>query len=79
MANGTAAKSPSKPRGENIFSRFGKFVRESYVETTQKAAWPTWTELRQFTIVVIFAVVVVAIWIGGIDFILTRITASLQQ
>jgi preprotein translocase SecE subunit len=77
MANGTAARVPSKPKGDNIFVRFGRFVRESYIETTQKAAWPTWTELWRFTIVVIFAVVVVAIWIGAIDFVLTKFTASL--
>lgn len=77
MANGTAAKTASKPKGEGTLSRFFKFVRESYVETTQKSAWPTWTELRQFTIVVIFAVLVVAIWIAGIDFILTRVTEKL--
>ena len=73
MSNGAA----SKAKRENVFSRFMKFVRESYVETTQKSAWPTWTELRQFTIVVVFAVLVVAIWIAGIDFILTKATASL--
>jgi preprotein translocase subunit SecE len=78
MANGTAAKGPSKARGENIFLRFGRFVRESYVETTQKAAWPTWTELRQFTLVVLFAIGVVTVWVGGIDFILTRVTAGLE-
>ncbi len=77
MANVTAAKGATKPKGDSIFRRFGRFVRESYVETTQKSAWPSWTELRQFTIVVIFAVVVVAIWIGGIDFILTKLTANL--
>lgn len=77
MANGSPAKAPSKPKGDSIFVRFARFVRESYVETTQKSAWPTWTELRQFTMVVIFAIVVVAIWIGGIDFILSQITANL--
>ena len=74
MANASAAKTAAKPRGDSIFVRFGRFVRDSYVETWHKSAWPTWTELRQFTIVVIFAVLIVAIWIGGIDFVLTRIT-----
>ena len=84
MANGSAAKAASKPKGENIFGRIGKvfsslgrFIRESYVETWHKSAWPTWTELRQFTVVVIFAVLVVAAWIAGIDFVLTRVTESI--
>lgn len=77
MANGSAAKAVSKPKGEGFFSRAAKFVRESYVETWHKSAWPTWTELRQFTLVVIFAVLVVSIWIGGIDFILTKVTEQM--
>ena len=78
MANGSAVKATSKPKGEGLFSRFLKFVRESYVETAHKSAWPTWQELRQFTLVVIFAVLVVAFWIAGIDVVLTRITESLR-
>jgi len=77
MANGSTAKAVTKPKGENIFSRICKFIRESYVETWHKSAWPTWAELRQFTLVVIFAVLVVAVWIGGLDFILGRITESI--
>jgi preprotein translocase subunit SecE len=64
---------------EEVQTRLFKFVRESYVETTQKSAWPTWTELRQFTMVVLFAIIVVSIWVGGIDFILTKFTANLGQ
>ena len=73
MANGTAAKVASKPRGEGIFARLIKFIRESWTETFHKSAWPNKTELRQFTIVVIFAVVVVSVWIAGLDFLLGRI------
>jgi preprotein translocase SecE subunit len=74
MANGSAAKAVSKPKGEGLIARAVRFIRESYVETWHKSAWPTWTELKQFTIVVIFAVLVVAVWIAGIDFLLTKIT-----
>jgi len=74
MANGSAAKAVSKPKGEGFLARAARFIRESYVETWHKSAWPTWTELKQFTIVVIFAVLVVAVWIAGIDFLLTKIT-----
>jgi len=47
------------------------------VETWHKSSWPTWKELRQFTTVVIFAVAVVSAWIGGLDFILGKITESI--
>ena len=77
MANQAQAKIVPKPRGDNFFARVIRFVRESYVETRHKSAWPTWAELRQFTLVVIFALVVVSFWIGGIDFILTRLTNRL--
>lgn len=75
MANGSAAKvSSTKPKSEGIFSRMGKFIRESFNETYHKSAWPTWPELKQFTLIVIFALLVVSIWVGGIDFVLTRLT-----
>ena len=84
MANGSAARAASKAKGDGVFSRtgrvftsIGRFVRESYVETWHKSAWPTWKELRQFTTVVIFAVMVVSAWIGGLDFILGKITESI--
>ncbi len=78
MANGsTTAKTMQKSKGPGLLSRFGRFIRESYVETTQKSAWPSWKELRQFVIVVIFAILVVAIWIGAIDYVLAFITARL--
>ncbi|OFX17295.1 MAG: preprotein translocase subunit SecE [Armatimonadetes bacterium RBG_16_58_9] len=90
MASGSAAKAAARPRGDGLLTRAMRFIRElltramrfireSYVETRYKSAWPTWTELRQFTVVVIFALCVVSLWIGGIDFLLGRITARLGQ
>lgn len=79
MANGSAVKATSKPKGEGFFSRLVKFVRDSWNETFHKTAWPTVSELRQFTIVVLFAIVVVSLWIGGIDFILGKITDQLMS
>ena len=79
MANSAAAKMPQKAKGDSIFARTYKFIRESYIETRHKSAWPTWAELRQFTMVVIFAVLVVATWIGTLDLTLTKITAFLGR
>jgi preprotein translocase SecE subunit len=77
MANGSVVKATSKPKGEGWLTRFGKFVREAYIEAWHKSAWPTWTELRKFTGVVIFAVLVVAAWIAGLDFVLKTITDNI--
>lgn len=79
MANTAAAKTPQKTKGEGIFVRAYRFVRESYIETRHKSAWPTWAELRQFTLVVIFAVVVVATWVGTLDLFLGKFTAYLGR
>ena len=79
MASGGAAKAAAKPKGSGLIMRALRFLRESYVETRYKSAWPTWAELRQFTLVVIFALCVVSLWVGGLDFILGRIAAGLGQ
>lgn len=73
MANSTAAKVTQRAKGENIFAKMWKFIREAYIETRYKSAWPTWAELRQFTLVVIFAVMVVGLWISGLDILLKMI------
>ena len=70
MSNGTAAKAASKPDGEGMYLKIKKFIRECKTETFVKASWPTKDELKQFTAVVLFALVIVCAWITGIDSIL---------
>lgn len=79
MANSAAVKAPQKSKGAGIFARMGRFIRESYVETRYKSAWPTLPELRSFTLVVIFAVVVVAAWIATLDAALGWFTSHLGR
>lgn len=79
MANSTAAKVAPKAKGDSVFAKVWRFIRESYVETRYKSAWPTWAELRQFTLVVIFAVLVVGFWIAGLDVLLKAILGSLGR
>lgn len=79
MVNGTAAKAATAPKREGFFARTMQFLRECKNEVVVKSAWPSWPELRQFTLVVIFAVAVVSIWIGGLDFILGQITRHFGQ
>ena len=79
MANGTVAKTAPKPKGEGLFARLKKFIRESYVETRHKSSWPTRAELWQFTLVVLFALLVVSAYIGILDWLMAWITDSNRQ
>ncbi len=50
----------------------GQFLREVFDEL-RKVVWPTWGELYRYTIVVIFTVIVLGIYIGGADYLLGEI------
>ena len=43
------------------------FLREVYDEL-RKVVWPTWGELYRYTLVVIFTVIVLGAFIGGVDY-----------
>jgi preprotein translocase subunit SecE len=45
------------------------FVKEVRVEST-KVSWPTRNELRDSTIVVIVAVLLVSVFVGAVDYVL---------
>jgi preprotein translocase subunit SecE len=47
----------------------GRFLREVFDEL-RKVVWPTWGELYRYTLVVIFTVIVLGIYIGGADYLL---------
>ena len=50
-----------------------RFLREVY-EELRKVVWPTPAELYRYTLVVIFTVLVLGIFIGGTDYILEQLT-----
>jgi preprotein translocase subunit SecE len=50
----------------------GRFLREVYDEL-RKVVWPTWGELYRYTLVVIFTVIILGVFIGGVDYALTEI------
>ena len=54
------------------------FVQQTYTEL-KKVVWPTREELIKLTLIVLFISFVVAIYIGGIDLILTKITEALLK
>ena len=51
----------------------GQFLRDVYDEL-RKVVWPTWGELYRYTLVVIFTVILLGIFIGGIDYLLGEAT-----
>jgi preprotein translocase SecE subunit len=80
MANGVATKSAGKTvKTDGLFSRASRFLRESYIEVFKKASWPSWPELKKFTLVVLFAIIIVGVWIGALDWVLTQVTRELQK
>ena len=65
-APATKSMPSSKP---GLTARMSKFLRETWIEL-KKTAWPSWDEMKKSTLLVLAAVLVITIWIGGLDFIL---------
>jgi preprotein translocase subunit SecE len=62
----TADKRAEQPRSEFAPARF---LREVY-EELRKVVWPTAGELYRYTLVVIFTVILLGVFIGGTDYLL---------
>jgi preprotein translocase subunit SecE len=58
-----------------------EYIKESYIELTQKVTWPTWRELYNSAIVVLIAAIIIALLIFGMDriiqFVLDKFYTSL--
>jgi len=44
-----------------------EYIKESYVEMTEKVTWPTWRELQSSAVLVIVATVIIALVVFGMD------------
>jgi len=44
-----------------------EYIRESYVELTQKVTWPTWRELQNSAVLVLIAAIIIAMIILAMD------------
>jgi preprotein translocase subunit SecE len=62
----TADKHAEQPRSDFAPARF---LREVY-EELRKVVWPTAGELYRYTLVVIFTVILLGVFIGGTDYLL---------
>ena len=72
MATGKTQEGGFLAKLKRPFLNFAKFLREVWNEL-QRVVWPTHDETYGFTVVVIIAVVVVAIWVGAWDLVFGRI------
>ena len=58
-----------------------EYIKESYIELTEKVTWPTWRELSNSAMVVLVAAIIIALLIFGMDqlihFILEKVYTSL--
>ncbi|HAC44731.1 MAG TPA: preprotein translocase subunit SecE [Chloroflexi bacterium] len=63
------ARKRSEPAAEG---GIGQFLREVFDEL-RKVVWPTWGELYRYTLVVIFTVIVLGVFIGGTDYLLGEV------
>lgn len=66
----------ARPARPGAFKRMIQFFVDAWLELN-KVAWPTFREVRKFTVVVIFAVIVVAVFIHLADRLLTLVTRPL--
>lgn len=56
----------------NIFSKIDNFFKEVKLEI-KKVNWPTAKETARYTLIVIGVSIVTAAFLGGIDFLFTRV------
>jgi preprotein translocase subunit SecE len=65
------ARSSEQPK-RNVFQRILRFLKEVRAEL-RKVAWPNRKELTSYTIVVLVAVAIVAVYVGVIDYLVSVI------
>jgi preprotein translocase subunit SecE len=62
-------------------SKVSEYIKESYIEMTQKVTWPTWRELQNSAVLVIVAALIIAAIIllmdQSIHFLLSQFYQSL--
>jgi preprotein translocase subunit SecE len=48
-------------------SQVAEYIKESYIELTEKVTWPTWRELQSSAVLVLVAALIIAMVIFGMD------------
>jgi preprotein translocase subunit SecE len=63
-----------EPRAQQT-GGIGQFIRDVYDEL-RKVVWPTGGELYRYTLVVIFTVILLGVFIGGTDYLLGALSKA---
>ena len=50
-------------------NKFTDFVKESYIEMSEKVSWPKWDQLAQSTMIVLGATLFITLIVGIMDFV----------
>jgi preprotein translocase subunit SecE len=50
-------------------NKFTDFVKESYIELTERVSWPKWEQLTQSTVIVLGATLFITLLVGVMDFV----------
>ena len=62
-------------------AKVSEYIKESYIELTEKVTWPTWSELVNSAVLVLIAAFIIAIVILAMDqtihFVLKQFYSSL--
>jgi len=65
-------KTPLGQRLTRPFTNLWRFLRDVYSEL-QRVVWPSHEETYSFTMVIIIAVAIVAVWVGVLDLFFTQV------
>ena len=62
-------------------AKVSEYIKESYIELTQKVTWPTWRELQNSAVLVLIAALIIALVVlvmdQSIHFVLNQFYKSL--
>jgi len=50
-----------------------EYIKESYIELTEKVTWPTWRELQSSAVLVVIAALMIALVIFGMDWVINYV------
>jgi len=56
----------------NVFDKISNFLKESWLEA-KKVNWPNKNEVLRYTVLVIVVSVILALFLGGTDFLFTKL------
>lgn len=54
-------------KANNKMAGVAEYIKESYIELTEKVTWPTWRELQSSAVLVLVAAIIIAMFILGMD------------